>query len=283
MDSLKMEKGILTREAACELGAGVSLPLDLSATAMYDEAGIFMGDLILFRDLTRIKSLQEEVERSARLASIGRLAAGVAHEIRNPLSSIKGFATYFKERYRQVPEDQETAEVMIREVDRLNKVITQLLEFARPTGIEKKPTAFMPFMKQSLKLVEGDLHNKGIQPDLDAQGEIEEVRLDPDRFKQVLLNLYLNAMEAMKEGGSLRIHVSKDASGENIQISIEDSGKGIRQEDLDHVFDPYFTTKSSGTGLGLAIAHRIVKAHGGDIRLESEWGKGTRVVITIPI
>jgi len=121
---------------------GRTIPLEVIATTLREEDDAFVGHVILFRDMTEIRRLEEEVARSRRLASLGSLAAGVAHEIRNPLSSIKGFATWFRERYRDNPEDRETAEVMIREVDRLNRVITQLLEFARPLTMDRVPTPF---------------------------------------------------------------------------------------------------------------------------------------------
>ena len=125
--------------------------------------GPFCGQIVLFRDLTEVRGLQREIETNRRLASIGMLAAGVAHEIRNPLSSIKGFATYFKERYRNHPEDQKTAEIMIQEVDRLNRVITQLLEFARPLAIQKKRTPLQILINHSLQMIETQAQEKNIE------------------------------------------------------------------------------------------------------------------------
>jgi two-component system sensor histidine kinase HydH len=232
---------------------------------------------------TSLTSLERELETSRRLASLGRLAAGVAHEIRNPLSSIKGFATYFKERYRDNPEDQKTSEIMIQEVDRLNRVITQLLEFARPPVIQKKRASLQGLIQRSLKMIERQASAKKIQVLSRLPSEIKEVELDPDGINQVLLNLYLNAVEAMDQGGTLNVSLSADQGSRWVKITVSDTGMGISKEDLQHIFDPYFTTKTTGTGLGLAVVHKIIEAHEGEVRAESEIGRGTTVTVLLPI
>jgi two-component system sensor histidine kinase HydH len=231
---------------------------------------------------TSLTSLERELETSRRLASLGRLAAGVAHEIRNPLSSIKGFATYFKERYRDNPDDRKTSEIMIQEVDRLNRVITQLLEFARPPAIQKKRTSLQSLIQHSLKMIERQASAKQIEIFSRLPPEIKEIDLDPDGLNQVLLNLYLNAIEAMDQGGTLSVSLSKDLGSPWVKIAVSDTGAGISKQDLEHVFDPYFTTKQSGTGLGLAIVHKIIEAHSGEVRAESEMGRGTTVTVLLP-
>ncbi len=273
---------IIEKEIDCPLKDGRVVPMDLIISSLRGDGGTLLGNIVLFRDLTELQELKGEVERSRRLASLGQLAAGIAHEIRNPLSSIKGFATYFKERYREVPEDQETADIMIQEVERLNRVIGQLLEFARPVSIEKKPVDLPELVRQSLKLVEGDTLQKGIRIEIEGISSGKEVDLDPDKMKQVLLNLYLNALEAMEKNGTLTVAIRDEKSG-TIDIIISDTGMGIKKKDLGHVFDPYFTNKPSGTGLGLAIVHKIIESHGGEIRVESRERKGTRVVISLPV
>ena len=279
---LKTKSGPVNRELTAALGNQRHLPLEVIGTELMDEEGAALGWVILFRDLTEIQHLKREIIRSQRLASIGRLAAGVAHEIRNPLSSIKGFATYFKERYRDVPKDHQTAEIMIQEVERLDRVIGQLLEFARPMRIEEKRTHPDPLIRHSLRMVEGDAERKGIVLTFSGDPRIETVNIDPDRIKQVLLNLYLNAIEAMTAGGTLTVAIQKAARKGGIHITVTDTGPGIRPEDLPHLFDPYFTTKPSGTGLGLAIVHKIVESHNGEIHIESRLGEGTVVTVSLP-
>jgi two-component system sensor histidine kinase HydH len=279
---LKSGRGFIEEEIECPVTNGVFVPLEVIATFFKEEKGAFLGHVILFRDLSEVKQLKDEIVRSERLASIGRLAAGVAHEIRNPLSSIKGFATYFKERYREIPEDQKAAEIMIQEVERMNKVIGQLLEFARPLNIDKKPASLGALVQQSLKMIEADAHGRGIKINTSISQDMEKAVVDPDKMKQVFLNLYLNAFEAMENGGTLFVELREDGSAGAVRITISDTGTGIKDEDLTRVFDPYFTTKSSGTGLGLAIVHKIVESHGGEVRVESRHGEGTTVTILLP-
>ena len=279
---LKTKTGPVAEELDAALNDHQNLPLEVIGTSFSDEDGAAMGWVILFRDLSEIRHLKKEILRSQRLASIGRLAAGVAHEIRNPLSSIKGFATYFKERYRDTPEDHQTAEIMIQEVERLDRVIGQLMEFARPMRIEEKITGLDTLIRHSLKMVEGDAHKKHITLEFNRDPGIERARIDADRIKQVLLNLYLNAIEAMGDGGALTVLAKRSEGDNDLQITVADTGPGITEKDLPHLFDPYFTTKPSGTGLGLAIVHKIVESHNGEIEITSAPGEGTVVTILIP-
>jgi two-component system, NtrC family, sensor histidine kinase HydH len=272
----------ISKEFDCSFRDGRIVPLDVTLSSLKGEDGTLWGSVILCRDLTEVQSLKREVETSRRLASLGRLAAGVAHEIRNPLSSIKGFATYFKERYRDNPDDRKTSEIMIQEVDRLNRVITQLLEFARPPVVQKKRASLQSLIQHSLKMIERQASAKQIQVLSHLPSEIKEIDLDPDGINQVLLNLYLNAIEAMERGGTLTVSICREEKSPWVKIMVSDTGTGISKEDLEHVFDPYFTTKQSGTGLGLAIVHKIVEAHGGEVRAESEIGRGTTVSVLLP-
>ena len=279
---LKSEPRPINRELEAPLKNGKNLPLDVIGTALTGDDGAALGWVILFRDLTEIQHLKREIAQSQRLASIGQLAAGVAHEIRNPLSSIKGFATYFKERYRDIPRDHQTADIMIQEVERLDRVIGQLLEFARPMSIQRRATQLDVLIRHSLKMIEEDAGQKGITLNVKSDPHINTVYMDPDRIKQVLLNLYLNAMEAMAEGGNLSVAVLPAGASRGIRITVSDTGPGIEPKDLPHLFDPYFTTKTSGTGLGLAIVHKIIESHKGEIQVKSIRGKGTTITIVIP-
>jgi two-component system sensor histidine kinase HydH len=252
------------------------------ATTLKEESGRPQGSVVLFRDLTEIRQLKAEVARSQRLASIGSLAAGVAHEIRNPLSSIKGFATYFKGRLRGNPEDSRTADIMIQEVERLNRVIRQLLDLSRPMEIQKKPTRLEPLIEHTVRLVDVHARKKGITVKTEVSPEVPAVFADPDRIKQVLLNLCLNAIEAMQAGGDLTLSL-RHHNEKMVRMVVSDTGEGIPGDDLENIFDPYYTTKSSGTGLGLAIVHRIIEAHGGEIRVKSEAGRGTTFTILLPV
>lgn len=282
LQGLKIGQKVIEKEIDCPLKDGRTTSLEVIATVLEEDDGNFLGYVVLFRDITEVQHLKREMERSRRLASVGSLAAGIAHEIRNPLSSIKGFATFFKERYRGNPEDQKTAEVMVQEVERLNRVIGQLLEFARPMDMNGGWTSIQEVIRHTLKMIEGQAKAKGITIKVDLPPRMGNVFIDSDKIKQVLLNLYLNAVEAMEGGGTLTVAVLP-REDRIVRIDISDTGKGIDEKDLARVFDPYFTTRSSGTGLGLAIVHKIMEAHNGEIRIASEPGKGTTVSILLPV
>jgi two-component system sensor histidine kinase HydH len=283
LKSPEIQDHVIEKEINCTVADGKTVPLEIGASVLEDENQTFLGHVILFKDLTEVRALRREIERSRRLASVGSLAAGVAHEIRNPLSSIKGFATYFKERYQHVPEDSETANIMIQEVDRLNRVVSQLLEFARPVKISPLATSLPRLIEDSLRLVQQKAQQKQITISNLTASDENEVRVDPDRINQVLLNLYLNAIESMSAGGELSVKAGVEGNGKSIEIQISDTGCGIDQDDLTKIFDPYYTTKTSGTGLGLAIAHNIVEAMGGTISVASKLGRGTTFRLVFPI
>ena len=259
---------------------GANLRLDVTASAISGDEEAIQGFILLFRDLTQLQDLKKQVETNQRLAAIGKLAAGVAHEIRNPLSSIKGFATYFAKRYEHEPEDVEIAKIMINEVGRMNRSVTQLLEFAKPMSVEIKPVEIAPLIRHSLKLVAHDLEEKQIQVETDIQINEAFFPTDPERITQVLLNLYMNALNAMADKGTLSIGVTKADS--RLEFRVGDNGCGIPAIDLEHIFDPYFTTRAKGTGLGLSIVHRIVEKLNGEIRVESADGKGSVFYISLP-
>ena len=277
----EIQNNVIEQEIDCAVGNKNIVPLEIGTSALRDETGGFLGTVLLFKDLTEVRSLRKEIARSQRLASVGRLAAGVAHEIRNPLSSIKGFATYFKERYQDTPQDQQTADIMIAEVDRVNRVVGQLLEFAKPVSVSPKPTLLKELIDNSVRLIEKQARDQNITVATLNSADVNEATIDPDRITQVLLNLYLNAIDAMEPGGQLDVELSQREDN-RIEIKVSDTGCGIPGEDLSRIFDPYFTSKSSGTGLGLTIAHNIMEAMGGNITAETRPGQGTTFRITIP-
>ena len=283
INELRKNKKNIVKEIEIDLGEHGKVYLDINMSILEDSSGLLLGYIILFRDLSEVQELKKEVERSTRLASIGRLAAGVAHEIRNPLSSIKGFATYFGERYKDIPEDKDTAQIMVNEVERLNRVISQLLEFARPVNINRKTVDIKTIINHSVKMIERNAHEKDIRVHVEVPSGIPHIAVDSDRINQVFLNLFLNSIEAMDSGGELSISVNYDSTAEMMKIKVSDTGKGISPSDIGNVFDPYFTTKQSGTGLGLAIVHRIIESHDGEIKVESNQGKGTDATIILPL
>jgi len=256
--------------------------LDAVVSPLRNKDGSSLGSLLILRDLTELSLLKDENERNMRLAAIGRVAAGVAHEIRNPLSSLKGYATFFKEVFEKGTENYTIADVIINEVDRLDRVVGDLVEIARPIQVSGKPVNPVTLIEDSIKLIEPEamLHHVSIETSIN--NDIGSLHADEDRLKQVLLNLYLNAIQAMEDSGEIGVRLFRDPVTGNIVIMVSDSGSGIKKEDLPNIFEPYFTTKQSGTGLGLAIVHNIIKAHKGEIKVQSKPGKGTVFTLILP-
>ncbi len=282
VSSLKYKERILEHEMNCVFAGKSPAPLSVTAARIINDAGEFVGYVLLLIDLKEIKQLREDVKRKEKLAAIGSLAAGVAHEIRNPLSSIKGMASFYRDKFPDGSDDSDAADVMIKEVDRLNRVISELLEFARPSKMNLKPCDINTLLDHSVHLIRHDADLKNINVKLKTENNLPDVILDPDRFTQCLLNLYLNSIQAMETGGELTIR-SRFVADQHIEINVEDTGAGISSKNLNHIFEPYFTTKSTGTGLGLAIIHKIIEAHEGKISVNSESGKGTVFSIQIPV
>lgn len=278
---LDQEKTITEREMECAFTDERSVPVSVSATRITNDVGEFLGQVLILRDLGEIRQLQNEIRRQEKLAALGGLAAGVAHEIRNPLSSIKGLASFFAGQFDDGSEAKEAANVMGQEVDRLNRAITELLEFARPTELNRQLNDVGTLISRSISLIRQDAAGQSININLELDAAICPVWADEDRLAQCLLNLFLNAIQAMEDGGTLTVNSTTLDSG-HAEIRVSDTGQGILPENIDKIFDPYYTTKNSGTGLGLAIVYKIIEAHQGQIKVTSTPGQGTTFTVTIP-
>jgi signal transduction histidine kinase len=225
--------------------------------------------------------VEKELQRSERLAALGKMAAGVAHELRNPLSSIKGLAILLKSKFTGEEEGIEAATLLVQEVTRLNRSIEELLDYAKPAKLNKVTVDVNAIVKKTALLVEIDLEAQNISLDLNLTETLPAIEADDDKLNQVFLNLFLNGIQAMDSGGILT--VSSHLKGKSVVVVVEDTGSGIADENQQKVFDPYFTTKSDGTGLGLALSAKIIEEHEGKIVLSSRPGEGTRVEVVLPI
>ena len=231
----------------------------------------------------RLGRLEQELRRHERLAALGKMAAGVAHELRNPLSSIKGLALILKEKLPEKYREDGTADLLIQEVGRLNRVIGDLLAYARPPHLEKTRISLNVTARHAVELMRPDAGAMGVAVEFSEAAEAM-VDADQDKLSQVLLNLLMNAMQAMeKVEGDRRIDVAVAVEGKRAKLTVADTGCGIASENLPKIFDPYFTTKSTGTGLGLALSAKIIEEHGGGIVADSELGCGTRIECFLPL
>lgn len=226
--------------------------------------------------------LHQQIERSERLKTAGTLALGLAHEVKNPLTTIKTFAEYLPEKYKDDEFVKKFSKIIPSEVERINSIIKQLLDFSKPSPPSFIQTNISQLIKDTLEFLNSEFLKRKVKIDAIDNAHSQILTIDPNQIKQALFNIIFNAMEAMHNGGVLNIatNLIKD---DRIEITISDSGCGIPKEYQKRIFDPFFTTKDSGTGLGLSIAHQIMKNHGGSIEVECLRGKGTTFLIKIPI
>jgi PAS domain S-box-containing protein len=274
-----------------------SVVLRASSSIFHGQQGEMLGVLVVLTDITALKRLELQIRRSDRLASLGTLSAGMAHEIKNPLVSIKTFAQLLPERYQDSDFRETFSNLIGHEIDRIDSLVNQLLRFARPAKPLLKPMHVHTVLEKSLQLVGHRLYQKEIKLTRSWRADVDTIRADADQLEQVFLNFFLNAMDAMKRGGEMVVSTEirpaeewvtavSGANGdlqEALRITIRDNGEGIRTEDIPHVFDPFFTTKDYGTGLGLSVVHGIIQEHAGQIEVESEISKGTAFHILLPL
>ena len=265
--------------------------LGISAAPLSDHTGRVIGRVIHFQDLTELKRMEITVARAERLASIGRLSAAIAHEIRNPLASISGSIEILRDQPGTDPDSRKLMEIAVREVDRLNALVTSLLDYARPSTEDRRRIDLGEEVGEIVRAFERERRDQhqairvhvGACPDASVEAAGGQLR-------QIIWNLLRNAAEAMPDGGTVTINVSRDPeparadrTGPSVVLAITDTGSGIPRTDLDRIFEPFFSTKSSGSGLGLATVARIVDDHRGTIEVDSEVGRGTTVIIHLPV
>jgi signal transduction histidine kinase len=236
------------------------------------------GYLAYARRLARARSA---LQRSETLSAMGRMAAGIAHEIRNPLGIIKNAAQLLREELIEARRPTDLVDYIPEEVDRLSQTLASYLDFARDAPVQFEDVDLSHLVRRTLRLMERDLEQAHVQvvDNLDRLGQLS-LRGDPRRLQQVLLNLFLNAMQAMPEGGQLRIQLEADE--QDLTLMLDDSGVGMGPTQVAHAFEPFVTTKEKGSGLGLTIAQRIINEHRGRIEIQSEPGEGTTVWLVLP-
>jgi len=265
---------------------GSTLRLGCSGAVLRDCRGEALGNMIIFQDLTDFKQLEEELQRAERLAAVGELAAGLAHEIRNPLASLYGSIQLLQGELRLERDQKRLMNIILQESERLNGLISDFLQFAS-TGVgEKEWVGLLEVVEETLEIFRLDPHfPEGIRFEIGIK-PAAQVCVNRQQIRQVLWNLLLNAAQAMPRGGTLAVSARGRTRGDGktwMSLEVRDTGHGIPQENLARVFDPFFTGRANGTGLGLAVVHRIVENHQGKIRVSSEVGKGTAFRIDLPL
>jgi len=270
---------LLEKETECTTASGRLIPLRLSCSPLFDDEDQEIGKVLILRDMSSIKEMELQLERSRRMAALGKMAAGIAHEIRNPLGTLRGFAQYFGSRAENDEGSDKYAELMISEIDRLNQTISGLLQFSRPREPQLQRVEIAELFSKTVSLMAADLTSKDIA--LHWPKTIgTTVKADPDLLLQVLMNLLKNSISAIEAGGEVTFACREEE--QMVLLSIADNGCGMSEEVRQKMFDPFYTTLKTGTGLGLAVSHQIVEQHGGSFEVETAPGTGTIITIRLP-
>jgi len=283
--TLAQQKPVATCELPLMVREGRPIKLSVSTSLLRDQQDIVVGVVIQFKDLARLRRVQDQMQQADRLASLGRLAAGVAHEVRNPLGSIKGLVQLLSEDLRDA-QKRRYAEIIIQEVDRLNRVVADLLKFAQPSSSELKAAQLNNLVRQAVMLAGFERMKREITLREEYDDRIPEIEAEGERLVQAFLNILLNAIQAIPESGEVWVKTALvGAVHEPPLLAILEIGNThsiIPAKDLKKIFDPFYTSKEQGTGLGLTIAHQIITAHGGKIEVKSGDDK-TVFTIELPI
>jgi two-component system sensor histidine kinase PilS (NtrC family) len=285
LSELSLRESIRRADLTIPHEDGSALELGVSISPLRNNRDVVMGRIVNFQDLTELRQMEKQIKQAERLAVVGTLAAGIAHEIRNPLASISGSIELLNEPSEQDSDDEQRAlmQIVTREVDRLNTLITDLLAYTNPAPPKIIRFDVADMVRETMQVFRQDRGFADVDLILTKTSRDRGLLIegDPAKLRQVLWNLLRNAAEASGSNGEVTVSVVPDSA--NIEIEVADNGQGISSDDISKVFDPFFTTKSRGSGLGLATCHNIITELGGQIYVDSKPGAGTRFVIAVPI
>jgi PAS domain S-box-containing protein len=268
---------------------GVALPVELSTAPLKGSDGKDLGVVGVFRDLTAVRALEQRLQRSDRLAALGTLAAGLGHEIKNPLTSILTFSRHLSRRFADESFREKFQNVVPRELERINEIVDRLLELARPARLRFTTVQLPALLDSVIELYGNEIEAKRTMVVREYARDVPAVHADENAIYRVFVNLVANSLEAMGPGGHLTLRLRwaesprRRAYYSRVQIEIEDTGAGIPLPERDRIFNPFYTTKEGGTGLGLAITHKIIEEHGGTIDVASTSGVGTTFRVVLPL
>ena len=269
---------------------GINIHIGMNISPLKDDKNNVRGIICVFQDLTTIKEMKEKVIKNEKLAAIGRISAGIAHEIRNPLASISGSIQVLKDELSLHDPNIKLMDIILRETERLNSIITQFLIYASPYKKNLQTCNIKELITETITLLKNSKeYPSNLNIDTSFKNNGITINADSKQIKQVIWNLCLNSIQAMNKGGRMTISVNppypplvKGGEGGFVDIIIKDTGAGISEADLQKIFDPFFTTKEEGTGLGLSTVQKIIEGHNGSINIESKERYGTTVKITLP-
>jgi PAS domain S-box-containing protein len=276
----------LNQEKEVEIRKGKKIPLGFSTSLLTDAEGNHLGAVEVFFDLTHLKELEQEVTRVKTLAALGEMAATVAHEVRNPLGGIAGFAALLERDLEPDDPRKRLVNKIIQGVEILNRLVINLLNYTRDIKLNPQKLDFVKFLNDTLNFFQMDLSSQKENITLKKHFPREGIEcwVDPEQFRQVILNVLRNSVQAMPRGGKIDIYSKlKSFKQENeVVLKISDNGQGMDKKTQEKLFTPFFTTKEGGTGLGLSTVKKIVEAHKGKVKIESRPGKGTTVIFSFP-
>jgi two-component system, sporulation sensor kinase E len=258
---------------------GSRVEVSVSTAPVRDEAGEITALISVSRDITSRNRMEELLRRSEKLTTVGQLAAGVAHEIRNPLTTLRGFLQLQQETNKL---NHRHLDLMLSELDRINLIVGEFLILAKPQAVHFQERDIRFILGDVISLLDSQAHLHGVEFVLNASSDSAMVHCEENQLKQVFINLLKNGMEAMPDGGNIRIKLNHDEENSRVRIEIKDEGTGIPEELMPKLGEPFFTSKESGTGLGLMVSQRIIQSHKGMMDIKSVMNKGTTVIIDLP-
>jgi len=293
METLANRTPVLGTTLSLRRRGGRGLPVELSVSPLRGSEGKELGVIGVFRDLTRVHQLEERLRRSDRLAAVGELAAGLAHEIKNPLTALLTFSRRLMRAFEDADFRQKFQTVVPRELERINGIVEGLLELARPARLAFKPLRVSALLERTVELYETRIDTQRIDVQREYARDLPTIFADHDALYQALVNLVTNALDAMPNGGVLVLRTAwrdgetfggrRSGGARRVAIEIQDSGVGMSPVVMGRIFNPFFSTKDGGTGLGLALAHKIVDDHEGSLDVRSTPGAGTTFRLVLPL
>jgi signal transduction histidine kinase len=268
------------------------IPIGFTTTILSANDPDYNGVIISFRDLTNLQYYRVQMERIDRLATLGEVSAGIAHEIRNPLAGIKTSAQLLEESFSPGDFRSQLVSRIVKEIDRSNELLKKFFNFAKPGKPKQEFVSLESLIEGVFLLLSSKIRKKNIDFIRHYDSEVPDVYVDENQMEQILINLFLNALDAMDKDGKMTVHLktmpNTYASIRNdvthvAFVQIEDNGCGIKEENIEKIFNPFFTTKDDGVGLGLSISSRLIEENGGTVLVQSRWGEGTCFTLILPI